>query len=138
MSADAITAEDVVDHLCAQGIGTKGTDAFHSFVPPAPAALFAVIPTAGWPRDNYLGTLNPTFQIRVRAETHDDALAKVVEIDQAFTAADGVRPANNFMLVDHYVFLAEWQQEPLSAFIGYDANGWAEYSLNLHLKVRRD
>lgn len=129
-----MTAEQLTDYLAAGGIGTKGVDLFFSFMPPEPAALVAVIPTPGWPRDRYLGTHHPTFQIRIRAETYAAAEAKATQVAALFR--DGLQAKNNFTIGSNYVLLAEWQQEPTTAFIGYDANDRAEFSLNLRLDLR--
>jgi hypothetical protein len=129
-----MTAENLVDYLATGGIGVKGTNLFYSFVPPEPHALVAVIPTPGWPRDRYSGTTHPTFQIRIRAETFAAAETKAAAIAALFRS--GAYPKNNFLIGTAYVFLADFLQEPTSAYIGEDANGRPEFSLNLRLDLR--
>jgi hypothetical protein len=139
-----MTAEQLTDYLATGGIGTKGADLFFSSVPAegtplgvgseVPAALVAVIPTPGWPRDKYTGTTHPTFQIRIRAETYAAAESKAAAIAALFRSEP--YPKNNFLIGTDYIFLADFAQEPTSAFIGYDANNRAEFSLNLRLDVR--
>jgi hypothetical protein len=129
-----MTAKDLADYLAAANIGTVGTDIFYSFVPDKPDALVAVLPTGGWPRDPYIGTRHPTFQLRIRAAAFVDAEAKAAAVAAVFR--DGAGAKGNFSIGSDHVFLADFAQEPETAFIGYDANSRAEFSLNLRLDVR--
>lgn len=130
-------ASDLTDYLAAGGIGVSGNNLFYSFVPDKPDALVAVIPTGGFSPDLELPTADPTFQIRIRAKAFEDAEAKAVAVAALFRDDRG-QAKGNFQMVGTYVYYARFLQEPETAFIGYDASDRAEFSLNLHLHVRRD
>jgi len=130
-----MTAKDLVDFLETGGIGTYETDLFYSFLPPEPAALVCVLPSGGYPPDLYLPIADPTFQICIRAETYDDAEAQAAAVAALFRDALD-RPKTNFTIGTTYVYLAQFLQEPTTAYIGYNTNGRAEFSCNLHLKIR--
>lgn len=130
-------ASDLTDFLASGGIGVIGKTLYYSFVPAQPDALVVVTPTGGFAPDMELPTGDPTFQIRVRAKTFEEAEDMAAAIAALFKDESG-RAKENFMAGNAYVYYVRWMQEPTTAFIGYDANDRAEFSLNLHLHVRRD
>jgi len=131
-----MTAENLTDFMATGGIGTKGTTLFFSSIPPLPDALVAVLPSGGYPPDLYLPIADPTFQIRIRAATYAAAETKAAAVAALFRDAAG-RAKSNFTIGSTHVYLAQFLQEPTTAFLGYDANNRAEFSCNLHLKLRR-
>lgn len=130
-------ASDLAEYLAANGIGVLAKTIYYSSMPAAPDDVVVVNPTGGFAPDMELPLASPTFQIRIRAKAFEDAEAKANAVYALFTDEQG-RAKCNFSIGDTHIYYAKWMQEPTTAFIGYDANERAEYSLNLHLRIRRD
>lgn len=109
-------------------LGTVGTDIFVSKMPPDTDNCFAVYDTSGLPSDPYLPIRQPTLQIVVRNTSYTTGKAKIEAVRKA------LHQLANFTQDSIYFYMILANSD--GGYIGQDANGRHEFSINFRTKVR--
>lgn len=118
----------LANKLQALSLGTVDTDIFVSALPPTIDNCIAVYDTTGLPPHEYLPVRQPTFQIIVRNSSYVTAKAKIDAIRQALHKLANFTQSTVYF----YAILATSD----GGYIGKDANGRHEFSINFRAKVR--
>lgn len=121
---------DLATYLTTQTDLVLGTSLYLSHQPESPDEVVAIYDTGGVEPDRYLPTADPTVQILVRANDYETAHDRAQEI------AGILHGLTNQEIGDYYVYYIFLLGEP--AHIGRDKRERDEYTLNLHLKIRRN
>lgn len=121
---------DIADYLTTQTDLELGTSLYLSHQPESPDEVVAIYDTGGVEPDHYLPTAEPTIQILVRAGDYQTAH------DRAHELAGILHRLTNQTIGDYYVYYIFLLGEP--THLGRDKRNRDEYTLNLHLKIRRN
>lgn len=121
---------DLATYLTTQTDLVLGTSLYLSYQPESPDEVVAIYDTGGVEPDRYLPTADPTVQILVRAGDYQTAH------DRAHELASILHGLTNQTIGDYYIYYIFLLGEP--AHLGRDKRDRDEYTLNLHLKIRRN
>lgn len=121
---------DLATYLATQTNLVLGTNLYLSYQPEDPDEVVTMYDTGGVEPDRYLPTADPTVQVIVRAGDYQTAH------DRAHEIANLLHGLTNQTIGDYYVYYIFLLGEP--AHIGRDKRERDEYTLNLHLKIRRN
>ena len=121
---------DVATYLAAQGLGTEGTDIFHSYLPDSVNSCIAVIDTGGLQPDHNIPTKEPTFQVLVRSTSYSAGKSKLDDVRTALH-----RKANlNLVSGQTYFYFIFAISE--GGHIGRNEAGLDEFSMNFQARTR--
>lgn len=121
---------EVATYLAAEGLGTEGTDIFHSYLPDSVDSCIGIFDTGGMQPDHYLPTKEPTFQILVRAKTY--AAGKIV-LDNVRTALHQKSNVNLVSGGQYFYFIFALSE---GGHIGRNPRGQDEFSMNFQCRTR--
>ena len=121
---------EVAQYLDDQGIGTEGTDIFHSYLPDSVDAAIAVLDTGGVQPDRYLPTKEPTFQIFVRSTSYNLGKATIDSIRTALHKKVNLNLVSGGIYFYFIFALSE------GGHIGRNGRGLDEFSMNFQARTR--
>jgi len=121
---------DVATFLAAEGLGTEGTDIFHSYLPDSVNSCIAVIDTGGLQPDHYLPTKEPTFQVFIRSTTYSAGKSKLDSVRSALHQKKNVNLVSGQTYFYFILALSE------GGHLGRNPNGQDEFSINFQARTR--
>ena len=121
---------EVAAYLAAEGLGTQGTDIFHSYLPDSVNACIAVIDTGGMQPNHYLPTKEPTFQVLIRSTTYALGKAKLDSVRAALHKKVNVNLISGGLYFYFIFALSE------GGHVGRNPNGQDEFSMNFQCRTR--
>lgn len=121
---------EVAEYLEDNGVGTRGTDLFYSYLPGQAGTATAILDSGGPKPDESIPTKSPTFQVLVRAADYDTGKSKLDTIRGL------LHQKRNVQLVSGGIYFYFIFAISEGGHIGRNDAGQDEFSINFECRTR--